>query len=536
MGGCLLSWDMLPWATTMLAYNARPPDPAVVGDSWRQRWIDRMDRTPPFIEHWLAHQRRDSFWKHGSVCEDYSAISCAVYMVGGWADAYRGAILRFLQNYRGPCKGLIGPWGHVYPQDGAPGPAIGFLQEAVRWWDHWLKGADNGIMDEPKLRLYMQEAMRPAPTLALRPGHWVAEPGWPPSEPSARKLVLRAAAGQESGTGRLTNGTGAVGGGPGSLAGAPGPDAELQIRGSESVAADPGPWCGWGGPIDYPADQRADDGQSLTFDTAPLAEPVEILGFPSARLVVASDRPTALVAVRLCDVWPDGASTLVTRGLLNLAHRVSSEEPSLLEPGHRYSVEVRLGAIAYAVPAGHRLRLAVSPTYWPWAWPSPEPVTLTVVTGPGSFLNLPLRTSPGTEDRPPPHFSEPEAAPPPPYAVLGADGEERSMERDARTGLVRIVAKLSHWPAARLLESGLCYDEQGRDIYQIVLGEPLSARTTSERSITVARGDWHTRVEARGMLSASAEAFLVTNTLEGYERDARVFARSWHRSVPRDGI
>ncbi len=535
-GGCLLSWDMLPWATTMLAYNARPPDPAVVGDSWRQRWFDRMDRTPPFIEHWLAHQRRDGFWKQGSVCEDYSAISCAVYMVGGWADAYRGAVLRFLQNYRGPCKGLIGPWGHVYPQDGLPGPAIGFLQEAVRWWDHWLKGVDNGIMDEPKLRVYMQEAMRPTPSLALRPGRWVAEPGWPPPELSARKFVLVAAGGQGSGPGMPADEARAEAGGAGTLADTPGPEAELQIRGSESVAGDPGPWCGWGGPIDYPANQRADDGLSLTFDTAPLAEPLEILGFPSARLVVASDRPRALVAVRLCDVWPDGASTLVARGLLNLTHRVSSEEPSLLEPGHRYSIEVWLGAIAYVVPAGHRLRLAVSPTYWPWAWPSPEPVTLTIVAGPGSSLDLPLRTPSGVEEPPPPHFSQPEAAPSPPYVALGPGGEERSMVRDARTGLVRIVAQTSHWPAVRFLDSGLCYEEQGEDVYQIVLGQPLSARTTSERSITVARGDWQTRVEARSTLSATAEALLVTNTVEGYERDTRVFARSWQRSVPRDGI
>src|SRR5262249_46641732 len=295
-------------------------------------------------------------------------------------------------------------------------------------------------------------------------------------------------------------------------------------------------WCGWGGPIDYPADQRADDGLSLTFDTAPLAEPLEILGFPSARLVVASDRPRALVAVRLCDLWPDGASTLVTRGLLNLAHRVSSQEPPPLEPGRRYSVEVRLGAIAYAVPAGHRLRIAISPTYWPWAWPSPESVTLTVVAGPGSFLDLPLRTPPGTEESAPPHFSEPEAAPSPPYVALGAGGEERSMERDARTGLVRIVAKASHWPAVRFLDSGLSSEGVGRDVSQFVLGQPLSARTTSERSITVARRGWHTRIETRSTLSASAEAFLVTNTLEAYERDARVFARSWHRSVPRDGV
>ncbi len=140
IGGCVQAFDMLPWASTMLAYNARPPDPAVVGQDWRRQWLARLAATPPHVEAWLQHQRRDHYWKQGSVCEDFSALRCAVYMVGGWADGYRNAVLRFLEGYPGPCKGLIGPWGHVYPHDGAPGPAIGFLQECVRWWDHWLKG------------------------------------------------------------------------------------------------------------------------------------------------------------------------------------------------------------------------------------------------------------------------------------------------------------------------------------------------------------------------------------------------------------
>ena len=79
MGGCVLGVDMLSWATTMLGYNARPPDPAVVGERWREMWLRRLEKTPPFVEDWLAHQRRDAFWKHGSICEDYDAIECPVY-------------------------------------------------------------------------------------------------------------------------------------------------------------------------------------------------------------------------------------------------------------------------------------------------------------------------------------------------------------------------------------------------------------------------------------------------------------------------
>jgi len=78
MGGCVLASQMLPWAAVMFGYNAQPPDPRWVGERWREMWLDRLDKTPPFAEAWLAHQRRDAFWKHGSVREDYAAIEVPV--------------------------------------------------------------------------------------------------------------------------------------------------------------------------------------------------------------------------------------------------------------------------------------------------------------------------------------------------------------------------------------------------------------------------------------------------------------------------
>ncbi len=197
MGGCLLSLYMLSWASTMLAINAWPPDPAVVGESWRDLWLERLEGSPPFVEAWLSHQRRDAYWKQGSVCEDYSAIECAVYAVGGWADAYRNAIFRLLAGLPGPRKGLIGPWGHQYPEDGVPGPAIGFLQEAVRWWDHWLKGIDTGIMEEPMVRSWMQEWIPPAPFAAEWPGRWVGDPSWPSPHVTDRRDAARVPAGHD---------------------------------------------------------------------------------------------------------------------------------------------------------------------------------------------------------------------------------------------------------------------------------------------------------------------------------------------------
>ena len=524
MGGCLLAWTALPWASTMLAYNALPPDPAVVGDAWRRTWLDRLEKTPPYIEAWLAHQRRDEFWRQGSVCEDYGAITCPVYMVGGWTDAYRNAILRFLAGYPGPCKGLIGPWAHDYPEDGTPGPAIGFLQEAVRWWDRWLKGQENGIMDEPKLRAWLPQAHRPAAGYLTHPGRWLASESWP--APQVQPRIFRLGSGSAS-TGTLSAASSDVAGPPGTRAG----EVELRIRGSEAPAADLGQWGGHGGPLEFPRDQRPEDGLSLSFDTRPLAEPVEILGFPVARLELAADRPLALVVARLCDVWPDGASALITRGLKNLAHRDSDEHPEPLVPGERYTVDVTLNSIGYQVPAGHRLRLAVSPAYWPWAWPSPEPVTLSLFTG-GSTLHLPAWTDPG-EHTPPAHFADPERAPMPPHELLGGAGG-RELRRDVATGAVQVISTADG--GHRLLDDGLEYREQERDSFEITDGDPLSGMVRCDRTLAVGRGPWQTRVRTTSTMSATAGTFQVTNVLDAYEGDRRVFTKTWHAEVPRDCV
>jgi putative CocE/NonD family hydrolase len=119
IGGCLLP-EGVSWAAVMLAYNARPPDPARVGDRWRELWLERMNETPPYIEAWLTHQRRDAFWKHGSICDSYGDVEVPVYAVGGWTDGYTTPVLRMLDRLGGPRKGLIGPWGHLYPHNAAP--------------------------------------------------------------------------------------------------------------------------------------------------------------------------------------------------------------------------------------------------------------------------------------------------------------------------------------------------------------------------------------------------------------------------------
>jgi uncharacterized protein len=514
MGGCVLGSDMLSWASTMLALNALPPDPDVVGERWRDMWLERLDGSPPFVEAWLTHQHRDAYWKHGSVCEDFVAIECPVFAVGGWADGYTNAVFRLLEGLSCPRKGLVGPWGHAYPEEAYPGPSIGFLQECLRWWDHWLKGRDTGVMDEPMLRVWMQDWVEPRPFYAERPGRWVGEQSWPAPSVEARSFALNGAGLDERA----------------------GPEVELCHEGAQTCGLDAGAWCPWGdwsNPTELPRDQRREDGLSLTFTSEPLAEPLELLGFPEVTLALASDCPNALVAVRLCDVAPDGSSLLVSRGLLNLTHRESHERPAALEPGRRYVVTVRLNAAGHRIPAGHRLRVGVSTTYWPHAWPSPAPVTLTVFAGAESRLVLPVRAAQSTDGvlR---DLDEPEIGPP--LQVERLDSPERSRRTisiDIATGRSSLVNVENHGGRGRFPD-GLVAEQRSIDAFSIMERDPLSATATSEWTIALERGDWRVRVETRSVMTADSESFRVTNDVDAHEGNTRIFARRSSFTVPRE--
>jgi putative CocE/NonD family hydrolase len=510
MGGCVLGIEMLEWSATMLLHNAKPPDPRFVGERWREMWLERLEKTPPHIEHWLSHQRRDAYWEQGSVCEDYADIECAVYAVGGWVDGYTNAVFRLMENLPGPRKGLIGPWAHAFPHRAYPGPSIGFLQECLRWWDHWLKGIDTGIMDEPMLRVWMEDSLLPGADQPVWPGRWVAEPGWPSSSILPETYFLN----------------------PGSIREKAEPEARLEYVGSLASGLNAGMWCAYGLPGELPSDQRPDDGFSLTFDSLPLAEEVEILGFPEVTLAIEVDKPNALLAVRLCDVAPGGASTLVSRGLLNLTHRDSHSHPEALEAGKRLTVKMRLNSIGYSMPAGHRWRLAISPTYWPHAWPSPETVRLSVFSGEGSRLVLPVRPR-REEDKNLKAFEEPEAAPPMEIVAVRAEPRQWEVHRDVVTGTYQIVDRFD-MGLRRFSRSGIEYGGCYQDTYTIKEGDPLSARVDSERKAIIRRGEWSVHVETHSSMTSTATHFHVANQVEAFEGNTRVFNRSTTHIFPRD--
>jgi putative CocE/NonD family hydrolase len=512
-GGCLLNENM-QWGSILTLYNALPPDPAIVGERWRDMWRGRIEALDPFPAVWMGHPWRDDYWRHGSVSEDYSAIDCAVYVIGGWADGYTNAVCRLITNLDCPRKGLIGPWAHAFPHDAVPGPEIGYLQEAVRWWDHWLKGIDTGIMDEPILRAWIQESVSPQPQYELRPGRWIAEVEWPSPHIETRRLHLAW----------------------GHLAEKPGPEDEVSFSSPHTLGVRAGEWCGFGAEGEAPRDQRADDGGSLVFDSDALDETIDLFGTPVLELEVMTDRPVAFLVARLCDVFPDGASSRISYGVLNLCHRDGHEAPERLEPGKWYRLRLTLDDLGQTVPAGHRLRLGLSSGYWPMIWPAPEPVTLTVRTGKGT-LELPVRPPRAADAKLRP-FKEPARAPGTRPTKLQHLKMKRTVETDLSTNemVYTLHGDGGEFGGASLTRIEEIALELGYTLtkrHRIVEDDPLSAHTELAQTATLRREAWSTRIECRTRLTATADVFQFAADLEAFEGDKPFASRQWTLSIPR---
>jgi hypothetical protein len=510
MGGCLLN-DGLWWGAVFFQLVAQPPDPALVGPRWRALWRERLEAAEPHPLRWLHHPLRDAYWKQGSVCEDYGAIACPVYAVGGWADGYSNAVPRLLAGLRAPCRGLVGPWGHVYPHDGGPGPNIGFLQEAARWWRAWL-GGDEGerALAEPAYRVWMPEGAS-AGSGGDRPGRWVAEASWPSPRIGVRELSLA----------------------PGRLGG-PAAAARLTIASPQTTGDTARSWL-----VADLRDQREDDARSLCFDSEPLAERTEILGAPEVHLVLAADRPVAFVVARLCDVAPDGRVTRVTYGIWNLTHESGHEAWQPLASGEPVEIDVRLNDVAHAFPPGHRLRLALSNAYWPLVWPSPEPVTLTLFTE-TSRLRLPVRP-PDSADDDLRAFDLPERAPAVEWTPVTRGRHERSTTVDPASGdhVTRMRSGYDERGAVALARLDAA-DIEGGDGTEIETRihptDPLRAEAAMRQRTELSRGAWSVAVETEVRIACTRADFLVQARLAAWEGGASVCERRWDERVPRIGI
>ncbi|MET9962069.1 CocE/NonD family hydrolase [Streptomyces sp. NPDC006326] len=507
-GGSATAAGMHARAAALTALAACPPDPLFTGDGWREQWLARLEAVEPPVHTWLAHQTRDAYWHLAGAGEDLGAIGAAVLAVGGWHDPFRDTVLRLLAALPADrVRGLIGPWAHQYPDHGlSPGPAVGFLQETLRWWDHWLKGAGNGVMDEPLLRSWIARSHPPATAYEYLEGRWAGDPAWP--SPSVTPVTY-------------------------GLQGAP-----VIVASPQHTGVDAGRFVPSGDEADLPPDQREEDAKSACFEfPVPDAGPVEVLGRPQVTLRLRLDVPYGQVVARLCDVAPDGASTLVTRGALNLSARQGREKAVPWPLGAYEDVSFELSATGHAFPPGHRIRLALSSAYWPWVWPRAGSQAGWTLEPAGSALTLPVRSAAAAGADSGIAFEAPEQAPPLAVAVpatLDEPAPQRLVVRDVARGTWRLEVDPRDG-GTRVYPDGLEVTEDAQDVYEIQEADPLSARARSDRRIRMHRPEpaWDAQVETHAETTCDEGGFLVANEVVCREGEEVVFHRTWQRRLPR---
>ena len=501
-GGCLLN-ENLGWGSTMWAYSSRPPDPALVGENWREMWLERLNAQPFLSATWLRHQQCDAYWQHGSVCEDYSAITAATLAVGGWGDSYKNAVPQLVENLTSPVKGIVGPWVHKYPHFAVPEPRIGFLQEALRWWDKWLKGIETGVENDPAYSVYLMDGVRPKTWYNSRSGRWINEYDWPKG-PVLKSMYL--------GQGNTLN---------------PDPTRINDILSSpQTCGMSSGEYCAiWLGP-EMPDDQRGDDAVSLCYDSEQMGEDCDIVGAAKVKLRLKSDTPDGQVAVRLNHIHPDGASTRVTYGVLNLAQRDNHARANALPIGQEIEISFDLDHIAYRIPKGHKLRIAISNAYWPLLWPMPEASTLTISHG---EVQLPISPHGADHER---HFPPPDAEEPWDIKQIRASDNQRQVTTDMKSGITTLEI-IDDFGAVEDQQHGMVSGSVAREWWSVHPDDPLSARGKTHWTEERSRGDWVTRTEAFAEMTSDAENFYLTARMEAYENDTLIFEKDFKETIKR---
>lgn len=490
-GGARKMIDLVDYCHYMTPMTMLPPVPAVWGDGWREEWRHRLETQEPWLLTWLRENRDGPYWRHGSVRGGadgggYDRIECAVMLVAGWADGYRNNSFRTVAALReaGVAHRLLaGPWAHADATTAMPGPRLHLDRELAAWFDTWLR--HGGAGHEDRVELFVRSSTRPEPDLDLHEGWWVTDT-WPSPASTTQVRPL------------------------------PGPRS-LPVDPDTGVAA----WIDCAGhlPWGLSGDQREDDARSLVWEWA--ADGEVVVGHPRLRARVSVDAPAASLSVKLCDVFPDGTSALVTRGSLDLAFREGLHEgtpPSPLVPGQEYDVVVELDACAYAFAPGQTLRISVAGSDWPNTVAPPAPVTLTVHE---AELELPQWSG---SDRPPPAF--------------GPGAESHGEDPDGVTWTVtRDVLRRTTTCTVR---HGSTYDvPHGGEASERYAGEvTVDRRTfaqvaTAECTFALTWPDVEVLVRSTLRVEVTASGYDVVIDATAYDDGSLVASRAWAEHLPR---
>lgn len=491
--GGALGHTNFQWGVLFKGVMAGPPDPEISGPDWEAKWRERLEATPPILGKWTENQTFNDYWQRGSVAVDYGAIQVPTYVVGGWQDTYSNPIGRLLENLDVPRKGLVGPWGHTYPYLATP-VGLDWAGEEVRWWAEWLKGETTGIMDEPMLHAFMPYATAREVLPEPIPGRWIAEETWPARQDAVQLLHFN----------------------PDGLGAAPVEGAPLTVASEHIVGLTKPEWLDR-----LPIEQSHDDANALVLDGKPLAEDLEILGYPRARLRVSASAPSAKIAVRLCEVTPEGQSWLVGYGLLNLTHRDSHTAPEPLEPGTAYDVDVTFFFVAHRFKQGNTIRVAISESLWPMVWPTPGNPSLEIATG-VSALELPVRPQEAEPAEMPVGEVHSPASPPAEYTPALPD----------ETGLISIDNDTPAY-AYPIAEVGTQLGGERREHSEIVEGDPQSCFWRQTARTSWQRGDWNCELREGYELRSDAGTFYLKEWLIALKDGQQIFEREHEAEIDR---
>ena len=420
---------------------------------------------------------------------------------------YRNCSIRMFENLKVPKKLLMGPWGHVFPDWGYPGPSINFMPQAVRWFDHWLKGKDTGILKEPNFTAYMRKTSGRESSPQISSGYWRNISTWPMKDSREEKFYLSSektlkkefeGSGCDSYTYFATVGMG-------------------YPSWNKSIAS--------GG--DYAC--YFDDAKSLAYISDPLEERIEIIGQPQLQLTFSATAPVVNLVVKLFDLAPDASSDLITWGVLNVTHRESHTEPQPLIPGKQVKLNIQLDTTSWIFKLGHRLKLVFSGSDFPNIWPSPSTAENTIWWGEGyeSYLLLPVVPE-----------SDPKTAP-----IFG----DIEMPMDRYTSKSSpIKSRLIHNQLEDLTTLEFSKGEEGgipEDGVKVVFNEdsaftvsnknPSNAELRSIQDMQVIKENSKARALTKARLESNDEDFLISYDLTVSVDDVEKFKQKWSRSYRR---
>jgi putative CocE/NonD family hydrolase len=502
-GGCVTASELSQYAVSQVAMNAMPPDPRFRGPGWRDEWKSRLEATPVWLFEWLRHQSDGPYWRQGSLAPDWQELECAVFQIGGWNDSYVDPVFRMQERCRrADVRSLVGPWGHDWPDDARPGPNVDWLNEVLRFLDRHLRGASNGLDDEPRVVWFERDHAPPEPFPERWPGRWRAADQVPHPAMAVRAWYM--AGGELPGAGSLVDEP--------PSGGVPDPD---RVRHRATVGTTSAlSWGAGGAPNGLGRDPLPDEARSLTYTTAPLTERLSILGFPEAVLHVAVDAPVATVVARLMDVAPDGTSAQVAVGALNLSHRRSHAEPEPMVPGSVESIRVPMRASGYCFGEGHRIRLVIATGYWPVLWPSPYLSTLEVHRGSATPSRVELPVIPTVVARDEPEAPDFGTVPPADLEAVGGSDDEETAWRVVEDVIAGEVTVETFEAGTSTLADGRSLHTSERFALTTSDADPARARMRSDVVYRWRDPDVSADLRVSAEMTSDADAFHLAVDLE----------------------